>query len=152
MSRPSCWTYEHYSLFRDLGYNAFSRQSCLLHSFILVPPPHLLSSSHGYVPWCQKQQIQWFCCNEFQGSSPCSLNSISTSVSFLPPVVLFFPSVNMHGHVTTSSGTMLRCSPPSNHHHHFRFINYSIKSESGTWDDCLLLLFLSHQGSHLLLS
>jgi len=103
-------------------------------------------------PWYQQQKIQWFYCNEFQRSSPCSFNSISTSVSFLPTAVRFFPSVNITGRVTTKSGTMLRCSPPSNYRHRFRFINYFITSKSGTWDDCLLLLSLSHQESHLLLS
>jgi hypothetical protein len=52
-------------------------------------PPHLLSSSHGDVGWYQQQQIQWFYCNEFQGSSPFSFNSTSTSISFFPTVVLF---------------------------------------------------------------
>lgn len=72
----------------------------------------------------------------------------------LPYAVLFSPSVSLHGHVTTSSGTMLRFSPfPSYHHYLFRFINCSMPSDVRVqWDDCLVRLCLSRWRSDLFLS
>jgi hypothetical protein len=116
---------------------------------------HLICSRQDLrnFPWYQLERIHWLCCNEFQGSFPFSFNFQINQPVFALCRRPFSSSVNITGHVTTSSGSILRVLRSFSSLTSLLFHHYSIQSEFRVqWDDSLVVSSLFRRIQYLVAS